>query len=154
MSENTKLRSEVHIPFILAGKALIKFTSLMNGFSATYLIVKHKKEKLWFVFVEWHEPDKETRSGHKTRFSYIGTIFSNMSFQHTSRSKVSPSSDAFKGFKAPWKYLLNKCMPNGIQVEHLGRCGRCGRRLKDPKSLDRGFGPHCWKKIQRLYCRR
>lgn len=25
-------------------------------------------------------------------------------------------------------------------------CGRCGRRLKDKKSVDRGLGPVCYKK--------
>jgi hypothetical protein len=27
------------------------------------------------------------------------------------------------------------------------RCACCGKYLKDAKSLKRGFGPHCWKKI-------
>lgn len=27
-------------------------------------------------------------------------------------------------------------------------CGKCGRPLKDPKSIERGFGPTCWAKVQ------
>lgn len=27
-------------------------------------------------------------------------------------------------------------------------CGKCGRPLKDPKSIERGFGPTCWAKFQ------
>ncbi|BDU76237.1 DUF6011 domain-containing protein [Mesoterricola sediminis] len=27
-------------------------------------------------------------------------------------------------------------------------CMRCHRSLKDPQSIDRGFGPHCWALIQ------
>jgi len=26
-------------------------------------------------------------------------------------------------------------------------CAKCGRVLTDPKSIKRGFGPKCWKKI-------
>lgn len=26
-------------------------------------------------------------------------------------------------------------------------CGNCGRKLKDPKSIERGFGPSCWMKL-------
>ena len=26
-------------------------------------------------------------------------------------------------------------------------CGNCGRKIKDPISLERGYGPSCWKKI-------
>lgn len=35
-------------------------------------------------------------------------------------------------------------------------CGKCGRPLKDQKSLERGFGPTCWGKMQaaREYDRR
>ncbi|WP_425352526.1 DUF6011 domain-containing protein [Alteribacter populi] len=27
-------------------------------------------------------------------------------------------------------------------------CLRCGRKLKDKKSMDRKYGPTCWRKIQ------
>lgn len=27
-------------------------------------------------------------------------------------------------------------------------CGRCNRPLKDPKSVERGYGPDCWATIQ------
>ncbi|WP_164908527.1 DUF6011 domain-containing protein [Halobacillus litoralis] len=28
-------------------------------------------------------------------------------------------------------------------------CGRCGRKLIDSKSRERGYGPVCWEKFQR-----
>ena len=30
----------------------------------------------------------------------------------------------------------------------MSRCGRCGRLLTDPKSIARGYGPHCWAILQ------
>jgi hypothetical protein len=27
-------------------------------------------------------------------------------------------------------------------------CGKCNRPLKDPKSIERGYGPDCWRKIK------
>ncbi|WP_407636218.1 DUF6011 domain-containing protein [Salibacterium aidingense] len=27
-------------------------------------------------------------------------------------------------------------------------CGKCGRELKDRKSIERGYGPKCWRKIR------
>lgn len=27
-------------------------------------------------------------------------------------------------------------------------CGKCGRPLKDPKSIECGFGPTCWANFQ------
>ena len=26
-------------------------------------------------------------------------------------------------------------------------CGKCGRVLKDPRSIEHGYGPSCWKKV-------
>ena len=30
----------------------------------------------------------------------------------------------------------------------MNRCGICGRELKDKKSIERGFGPVCYKKYK------
>lgn len=27
-------------------------------------------------------------------------------------------------------------------------CGKCMRPLKDPKSIERGYGPDCWKEVK------
>jgi len=27
-------------------------------------------------------------------------------------------------------------------------CGKCGRALKDPRSIERGYGPDCWKEVK------
>jgi len=40
-----------------------------------------------------------------------------------------------------------------IQVEPIIgeggiRCQRCGRALTNPKSIERGYGPVCWQKIE------
>lgn len=28
------------------------------------------------------------------------------------------------------------------------KCGKCGRALKDPRSIKRGYGPNCWQKVK------
>lgn len=33
-------------------------------------------------------------------------------------------------------------------VPTIINCKRCGRRLSNSKSLERGYGPICWKKSQ------
>lgn len=32
----------------------------------------------------------------------------------------------------------------GFGLHHEGRCGRCGRLLTTPESIERGIGPECW----------
>lgn len=29
-----------------------------------------------------------------------------------------------------------------------GRCRKCGRKLIDPLSMERGYGPKCWDKVE------
>ncbi len=36
-----------------------------------------------------------------------------------------------------------KELPAGYSLRHIGRCGRCGRPLTTPDSLDIGLGPIC-----------
>jgi hypothetical protein len=43
-----------------------------------------------------------------------------------------------------WKGLS---VPTGYRLEHTGRCGRCGKMLRDADSIKSGFGPECIKYI-------
>lgn len=36
-----------------------------------------------------------------------------------------------------------KPLPPGYKIEHAGRCGKCGRLLTDPTSIEAGLGPKC-----------
>jgi hypothetical protein len=40
-----------------------------------------------------------------------------------------------------------RTLPPGYALQHDGRCGRCGRRLTVPESIDSGFGPECAGRI-------
>jgi hypothetical protein len=53
-------------------------------------------------------------------------------------------------FACLWE--VNDSCPNdilkaGFELRHEGRCGRCGRRLTTPESIDRGLGPECASKM-------
>jgi hypothetical protein len=38
-------------------------------------------------------------------------------------------------------------MPRTVEFWHEGRCARCNRKLTDPESIARGFGPECAGKV-------
>jgi hypothetical protein len=40
-----------------------------------------------------------------------------------------------------------KSLPEGYTVQHEGMCGRCGRRLTTPASIETGIGPICAEKM-------
>lgn len=54
-----------------------------------------------------------------------------------------------KAFSWLWKMVLKipVKLPEYVIVSHTGYCARCGRPLIDEQSIERGFGPECWKLI-------
>lgn len=42
--------------------------------------------------------------------------------------------------------IVPTCSDVEIRIDG-DRCACCGKKLKDTKSLERGFGPHCWKEV-------
>ena len=37
-------------------------------------------------------------------------------------------------------------LPDGVEFKHAGKCGRCGRTLTTPESIEMGLGPVCAEK--------
>lgn len=66
----------------------------------------------------------------------------------TSRSRVKHTADSYRvgqwALRAIWQVARGTyTMPEGYSIKHDGRCGRCGRALTHPASLDTGLGPEC-----------
>lgn len=58
---------------------------------------------------------------------------------------ASNSTPATKGFAWCWKHL-ERCGER-FEFAHAGRCGRCGRLLTHPESIESGIGPECQGKM-------
>ena len=46
-----------------------------------------------------------------------------------------------------WEGTQHKIEGAGFKLHHEGRCGRCGRALTVPESIENGIGPECVKRI-------
>lgn len=132
--------------FLFLGKAFVTVRSLKTGRHFTYKIVKPKKstnyhpnrDNVYFVWVK--------TVGN--RFIYLGMVKNYTSFTTTRSSRLNRCSQHFKACK----YLLDVALkgneiPADLEVYHIGRCGICGRTITNPKSLYRGIGPECYKKV-------
>ncbi len=130
--------------FMLAGLATITVVSKKTGTRFTYKIKKKEgSEDFWFVGL-LNGPDNETN------YTYMGHIALRQVFTyfcgHTKVGAEAPSQTAFiylcqALFRPGWanpEYRLAQ-----IEVWHEGKCGRCGRKLTVPESIESGYGPEC-----------
>ena len=81
-------------------------------------------------------------------YAFLGTLWpsaNGFTYRHSPKSRTSESAPSVRALK--W-------IAHGLNVEpdaflqqaefwHEGRCGRCGRRLTVPESIELGFGPEC-----------
>jgi hypothetical protein len=126
--------------FIFAGKAI--FT------------VKNEQTGKWFTF-KVSSPDEENSqirfvsvlSGcdNESDYSYMGLLKTDLSFFRTKKSRISEDSLSFRSFS--WFIRNIEKLPSNVSVYHAGKCGRCGRTLTTPESVENGFGPECVKHV-------
>ena len=45
------------------------------------------------------------------------------------------------------KWFLRNPESEEVAFYHMGRCGRCGRPLTNPESIESGYGPECIKHV-------
>ena len=123
--------------FTLAGNAVLTLRSARTDRHYTYRItVCGDKPHLFFVAV--------LTDGGDGTYTYVGTLTMNGGFLLTSRSRFTPDAPCVRAFRYFYDHVLvDGVVPPGLEVRHEGRCGRCGRGLTDPDSIDRGIGPIC-----------
>lgn len=66
----------------------------------------------------------------------------------TKASKMTADSKPFKVFNWAIGVIFNhKKLPAGYTIQHEGKCGKCGRPLTNPQSIETGLGPVCSGKL-------
>jgi hypothetical protein len=126
--------------FLLGGNATFTVRSLKTGTRFTFKVVQPRDTTPHFVSV-MTGPDNESS------YTYLGTIFNASSYRHGKRSTIEETDK--RAVAATWvctKVLAGEQLKN-LEVWHEGRCGRCGRKLTVPESIESGFGPECIKHV-------
>lgn len=125
--------------FIKGGNALFTIKNETSGNRFTYKVKKLKDKDLWFVSVL-------RGSDNTADYTYMGCLFGD-DFRMTRNSKVGRNAPSYKAFRWVWGRILMDNVPECVSIHHKGRCGRCGRVLTVPESIESGFGPECINKI-------
>ena len=133
--------------FIMAGKAKLTFRSVESGNRFTYEIVSPKGKR---------GDDKSPRfvrvlsgSNNESDFTYLGTLFPDGNYQHGQKSPFSKGVQSELAFQWALKHIAKGTLPANLEVWHEGCCGRCGRTLTVPESIESGYGPECVNLVRR-----
>jgi hypothetical protein len=134
--------------FILAGDAIFTIELPGSGhhtFRVQYVEANDRWQEAWFVKA-LIGPD------NTCSYAYLGKL-NEFTGQVTTTARSCWPQDAF-----PVR-LLNRILArvwsddhaayeqHGYKTHHEGRCGRCGRVLTVPSSIESGIGPECAKKM-------
>lgn len=128
--------------FVLAGKAVVTLANTATGGRFTFKVTRSKdgdkREPTYFVKV-LAGPD------NSSDYRYVGFVRHEQFIHGGAKSfadKSAPSVVAFEWFT---RRVLFGTSPvsDKLAVYHEGRCGRCGRRLTVPESIESGLGPEC-----------
>lgn len=134
-----KIKNSEALKFMFAGKSIFTFLNTQSGNRFTFKIKASKDSNLFFVSV-LTRPDT---------YTYIGTCIEG-SFKHGRKSSISEDAQSVKVFQ----YVLGKLkagdLAEFIEVWHEGHCGKCGKRLTVPSSIESGLGPECIKTLSKM----
>lgn len=126
--------------FVFAGNATFTVRSEKTGTRFTFKVRQPKPETPHFVSL-LSGPDNEND------FCFLGTLFADGSYRHSIKSRVSETAPS--AVAARWVVSrIAKGQPlTQCEIWHEGKCGRCGRKLTVPESIETGIGPECAKRL-------
>jgi len=132
------------IEYIMAGKSVFTLVSGATGNRFTYRVNKMKKRC---------DADRETYyisvlSGpdNTNDYSRIAMMFDDRLVFPRSW-EISPNAPSAAALSWSLTKLQKGIMPSNLSVHHNGHCGRCGRHLTTPESVETGLGPICAGKV-------
>jgi hypothetical protein len=145
MIHSHRLEGENTKRFTLAGNATLTIVSMATGTRFTYRVRSAPKQdettpeaqRTWFVKLL-------CGSDNNSDYRYIGFIRGGKFIHGAGKSYAgadAPSVIAFGWFVRT--AVFGQVANEKLEVWHEGHCGRCGRRLTVPESIETGMGPEC-----------
>ena len=130
--------------FILAGNA---YFTIENNKGEHYTFRVRKPEEGPLAGLDAYFIGVLSGPDNTKDYTYMGLLDAREGvIRQTKKSAVSTEATSWK--VAQWvvkRVWGNIPFPDGYKLHHEGRCGRCGRLLTVPESVEHGIGPECAK---------
>ncbi len=125
--------------FILAGNATLTLVSPKTGARFTFKVRAKVKDfdvnPVYFVSVL-------TGPNNENHFEFLGTVFGRDTFRRGRNSRIGADAPSAKAFAWTFPRIMAE-YDHGVEIHHANKCGRCGRKLTVPASVEAGLGPTC-----------
>lgn len=137
--------NEAILRFVLSGHAIFTLVSKRTRARYTFKVSKADKGDLYFIGL-LSGPD------NGADYRYLGILrhfdYPFQRYEVMTSKKSPPVGAPFKGFEWFYKRLqMSAVWQDQMEFYHAGRCGRCGRMLTVPESIEMGIGPECLSKM-------
>lgn len=128
--------------FALAGNAVFTLTSHATGVRFTFKVRALENDPTFHFVSVLTGPD------NWSNYSYLGYIRRGVYFHGGQKAKIATTAPSAKAFDWFWRIAASGRDPTfACDVDHVGKCGRCGRALTVPESIKSGYGPECIGKV-------
>jgi hypothetical protein len=142
--------------FVLAGKAIFT-VELAKDFRTKHNLKPHYTFRVDHTFAQGPYPESWfvkflTGSDNTKDYSYLGMLDSVTGHvRTTAKSKLQQEHLVVQLLNRVlfliWQGDVTPMTSKGFGLHHEGRCGKCGKLLATPESVERGIGPECWTKM-------
>jgi len=142
-ANSKQLTSENVSAFLFAGNATFTLVSKKTGKRFTYKLKRTPFNLTKFYLSVLTGPE------NSSDFEYLGLVNLLYCYQPGNSSRITrqaPSNYAIIWFMHSMQNTVDSVFAK-CEVWHEGKCGRCGRKLTVPSSIESGIGPECASKM-------
>jgi hypothetical protein len=135
----TNLKAGEEKKYLLAGNSIVTLTSVKTKNHFTYKIKKSKNQSNAYIVMVCTNYDE---------YQYLCMLYENRgTYTLNAKDKIKLQRPSAIAFKFVVDNYINQYKPHkDLIIQHHGVCGRCGRVLTDPTSIELGLGPECAKR--------
>lgn len=139
------------VKFLEAGNATVTIVSKKSGIRYTYKFARPKMEAhnglrpIWVSVLVGQNNDADYSFAGTMRHAATGYTFNQG--RHSTLLATAPSMMLLSWFLKQLNAGADGSLTRQAEFWHEGRCGRCGRTLTVPASIESGFGPECITKV-------
>ena len=137
--------------FITAGKAIFTIqvpVDFVDSYGKPHYTYKVRMKPAKGAYPDTFFVSVLTGRDNNSDYSYLGILDTKAGIVRTTAKSKFPS-DSFTArllnrvLARIWADDCSSITQAGFNVHHEGKCGRCGRRLTVPESIETGLGPEC-----------